>query len=93
MNKRCSVAQAKATLSECLREVEQGTLVVITRHGKPIAVLAPAEDVEQLERLRKAGPEGGLVSLAGGWQGSEDLVRQLQRSTRSKTRDITPLDI
>jgi antitoxin (DNA-binding transcriptional repressor) of toxin-antitoxin stability system len=34
-----SIAEAKARLSELLREVEAGEQVTITRRGKPIAVL------------------------------------------------------
>jgi antitoxin (DNA-binding transcriptional repressor) of toxin-antitoxin stability system len=34
-----TVAEAKAKLSELLREVEAGEQITITRRGKPIAVL------------------------------------------------------
>jgi prevent-host-death family protein len=37
MNKEVSLAEAKATLSECIREVEKGKMLVIKRHGKPVA--------------------------------------------------------
>ncbi len=38
-----SVAEAKAKLSEILTRVEQGEEVVITRRGKPVATLSPAQ--------------------------------------------------
>jgi prevent-host-death family protein len=75
-----SVAEAKATFSECIRQVETGTALMITRHGKPVAALVPPDDIEQLERLRKAGPDKGLVSIAGGWNDSEELANILEGS-------------
>jgi hypothetical protein len=45
-----------------------------------------------VERLKKAGPRGGLASLAGGWKGSEDLVRLLAQSKRTKPRRHPVLD-
>jgi prevent-host-death family protein len=87
MNKEVSLAEAKATLSECIREVESGKSVLIKRHGKPVAVLVRPQDLDNLERLKKAGPEGGLASLAGGWEGSEELARILEESVRVGQRD------
>ena len=87
MNKEISLAEAKATLSECIREVEKGNMLVIKRHGKPVAALVQPKDLDHLERLRKAGPEGGLSSVSGGWEGSEDLVRILEESKRYGSRE------
>ena len=92
MARSVSVAEAKASLSECLRDVEGGKPVLITRHGKPIAALVRAEDLEHLKRLRAAGPEGGLASLAGGWEGSEDLIRAIEESPRRGRRQGPELD-
>ena len=60
--------EAKAKFAQILRTVERGETVVITRHGKKIAHIVPAEDAERakrreaLERLRemrkKWGPTG-----------------------------------
>ena len=77
MKKNISIAEAKATFSECIREVESGSSVLITRHGKLVAVLVRPDDFEHLERLKKAGPEGGLASIAGGWEDSGELVEIL----------------
>ena len=77
-----SVAEVKATLSEQIRSVEDGHPVVITRHGRAVAALVPAEDLEALQRLRARGPEGGLASIAGGWADSQELVSILERSER-----------
>ena len=92
MNKRISLAEAKASFSECIREVENGKAVLITRHGKPVAALVRPQDLDSLERLRKAGPEGGLASLAGGWEGSEELARHLDESFRVGQRNSVSLD-
>jgi len=86
MSRNLSIVEAKTHLSNCIREVEQGGAVLITRHGKAVAALVPADILEHVERLKKAGPQGGLSSLAGGWKGSEDLVRLLTRSKRTKPR-------
>ena len=92
MHKSISVAEAKAMLSQCIRDVEMGGSVLITRHGKPVAALVPTNDLEHLQRLRKAGPEGGLASLAGGWEGSEELVQVLDESVRFGGRDDVELE-
>jgi len=88
MDKNITLAEAKATFSECIRQVETGSTVLITRHGKPVAALVRPGDLEHLERLRKAGPESGLASIAGGWKGSEELVAILDESTRVGQREV-----
>jgi prevent-host-death family protein len=92
MNKPLSVAEAKASFSACIRRVEAGNAVLITRHGKTVAALVCPSDVEHLERLRKAGPESGLVGIAGGWENSEELATILDESPRSGQRDIADLE-
>ncbi len=92
MIKQISLAEAKATLSECIRDAESGKAVLITRHGKPVAALVRTKDLENLERLKKAGPEGGLASLAGGWEESEEYVRILDESSRAGQRNVEMVD-
>lgn len=92
MEKSLSVAEAKATFSECIREVEAGFSVIITRHGRPVAALVRTDSLEELERLRKAGPQGGLASIAGGWEGSEELAKVLDESPRSEHREVPHLE-
>lgn len=86
MRRDFSVAEAKAHFSDCVRSAENGDSVVIKRHGKPVVAIVRAEDMEQLERLRAAGPEGGLASIAGGWEGSEELAEILGKQRRSPAR-------
>ncbi len=77
---------AKARLAEYVRKAEAGELILLTRHEKPVAAIVPPEDVERLEKLRSAGPEGGLAGVAGGWEGSDDLVRVVAEHPRSAYR-------
>ncbi len=65
-----SVAEAKAKLSEILKQVEAGENVTITRRGKPVAVLSPSAKVYEPFPSRAAFREkfgkvegGGLKSL------------------------------
>ncbi len=92
MLKALSVAEAKATLSDAIRDVETGTPVIITRHGKPVAALVRAEDLSTLERLRSAGPQQGLASIAGGWKGSDDLVSAINSAPRRGRRTPMSMD-
>jgi prevent-host-death family protein len=90
--KALSVAEAKATLSDAIRDVEAGGTVVITRHGKPVVALVRAEDLTAIERLRSAGPEKGLASIAGGWKGSEELVQVIKAKPRRGRRRAPSLE-
>jgi len=91
MGNSISVAEAKAALSEYIRQVEAGFPVMITRHGKPVAALVQPKELEHLERLRKAGPEKGLACIAGGWEDSGELVRILEESPRQGQRNCFAL--
>lgn len=92
MRKKISISRAKANFSAAIREAERGETLVITRHGKPVAALVDADDVERLERLRSAGPAGGLASVAGGWEGSDELVGLVRESRRQGIRDVPSPD-
>jgi prevent-host-death family protein len=81
-----SIVEAKARFSEVVREAEAGAIVMIRRHGRNVAAVVPANDAERMSRLRAAGPEEGLASIAGGWKGSEDLVSQIRAIRRTPPR-------
>jgi prevent-host-death family protein len=65
--------QAKTQLSELLDQVEKGEAVTITRHGRPVAVLAPIgaarpqktgkQWVTEMKRLRKGITLGRTVTI------------------------------
>lgn len=92
MAKTLSITRAKTNFSAAVREAESGETVVITRHGRPVAALIDADDLDQLERLRAAGPEDGLAGVAGGWEGSEELAEIVDRSRRTGSRAAPSLD-
>jgi prevent-host-death family protein len=92
MDKSISIVEAKATFSDCIRQVEAGSSVLITRHGKPVAAIVRPTELEHLERLKKAGPGSGLVSIAGGWEDSDDLAAILDKSVRHGQRDTIDLE-
>ena len=86
-----SAAKAKAEFAECMRKAEAGDPVVITRHGRPVVALVRADRLQQLERLDSASPAAGLAGLVGGWRGSEELVRLVVGSRRTKARRVPRL--
>lgn len=92
MTKMMTAADAKAHFSDCVRIAEHGHAVMITRNGKPVAVLVAADELKQIVRLRAAGPMAGLASLVGGWKGSDEFVRQLDRSPRTPPRVVVDGD-
>jgi prevent-host-death family protein len=65
--------QAKTQLSQLLDEVEKGEAVTITRHGRPVAVLAPVQSsrrkksgeawLSEVKRLRKGMTLGGTATI------------------------------
>ena len=57
-----SVAYARDNLARLLHEAEEGTLVKITRRGKPVAVVLSVRDYERL----RSSP--GLLSAYEKWR-------------------------
>jgi prevent-host-death family protein len=80
------VSDVKARFSEYVRAAEHGEHILISRHGRVVAAIVGADELERLERLRAVGPEHGLVSLAGGWEESSELADVLEGSDRQGTR-------
>jgi prevent-host-death family protein len=73
--------QARAQLPLIASEAVAGTSSVITRHGKPVAVVVPVEQwrVQQARSLR----QGGVLALRGSgrglWpEGAAQAVTQLR---------------
>ena len=65
-----SVADAKNRLPELIRAMENGEEVVITRHGKPVAQLAPAP---RERRPIRWGAMRDRIRLLPGW---DDPLRE-----------------
>jgi prevent-host-death family protein len=64
--------EAKTHLPRLIRAVERGETVIITRHGKPVAKLAPVEDqrrkdiaevMERMAALRRRLPKVSIEEL------------------------------
>jgi prevent-host-death family protein len=64
-----SVAEAKDRLPELIRAVEAGEKIVITRHGRPVAQLAPAPKTRRRVRL---GAMKERIRLRPGWAAPVD---------------------
>lgn len=63
-----SAYEAKTHLPRLIRAVEQGETVIITRHGKPVAQLAPVEDhradvAAVIARMKRARAKRPKVSV------------------------------
>lgn len=72
MSKTVGAYEAKTHLAELLDRVERGERVTITRHGRPVAVLAPppgvadrtaGETVDALLELRRGRRLGSGLSI------------------------------
>ena len=57
---RIGVFDAKARLSELIDRALSGETIVVTRHGKRIAAVIPADDLELLEALENARDAAAL---------------------------------
>lgn len=56
-----SIAYARTNLPRLVREAEKGKTIVLSRYGKPVARLSPAEPVEK--PARKLGTGKGRVRI------------------------------
>jgi len=75
-----SLADAKAQLSKLIDRVESGEEIVITRHGRAVARVAPVEqpkkplDLDALAELRKRMPPWSRPSA--------ELIREMRDEER-----------
>ena len=102
--KIASVADVKAHLSAYIKASED-ELVVITKNGKPVAVLLPMEDDDELERLtlaysrrfqsilqeaREHVRAGGGIAHDDFWREIETDVQEAAPAQDSPTEDRNP---
>ena len=66
--------EAKTHLAQLLSEVEHGETIVITRHGKPIAHLVPAE--AQKRATRRAAVER-FEAWRATWKGIDMSLEEI----------------
>jgi prevent-host-death family protein len=101
--KIASVAEIKAQFSAFLKASEGGP-VVVTRNGRPVAVIVGVQDEDEIERLLMAYSPHLRAILdrsrrqfrEGKWLGEEEFWSQFehakppQKSARSKVRRAEP---
>jgi len=58
-----SISNAKNNLSSLIREVMQGTSIVITDRGRPVARLEPVSSMEDVDTRVRGLVQDGLVAL------------------------------
>ena len=69
------MTQARAEFADLVNRVVYGSeRIVVTRHGKPIAAIVPAEDLARLEELDQ--PDAGTVIRIGTDPTSEPVPAQ-----------------
>ena len=56
-------SEAKTHFLRILDEVEQGQTVLVTRHGKTVARIEPAEETEQARRSRRERAYQSILEL------------------------------
>jgi prevent-host-death family protein len=71
------LAEIEARIEDYLRAAEAGETIVVTRDGNPVAALIPFAEDSHSE------PGEGLASLAGGWEGSEELIELIEEARRA----------
>jgi prevent-host-death family protein len=81
MMKRIGAFEAKTRLGQLLNLVEAGEEVVITRHGKPVAKLVPAQVGHDRQKARRVADQlleaGRGVTLGG--LNIKDLINEGRR--------------
>jgi prevent-host-death family protein len=76
-----SAAEANRSFSRLLRAAREGTRIVITSHGTPVAALSPIEGDEQERERRRAA----LAEMEKRWEAREPVV--VGRWTREELHD------
>ncbi len=78
MTERVGVRELREGLSRYLRRVRAGERLVVTEHGRPLAVLSPwAEDGDVLDRLVA---DGRMRRGTGGLLAVEPVKRPISRA-------------
>lgn len=84
MTKTAPASEVKESFADYVRSAEGGEPVVITRYGRPVAVLMSASRYARLERLAAPAGEAGLAGLAGRWDDGDELADEVERVVRGR---------
>lgn len=91
ITKTMSAAEAKTHFGDCLSSAETGTPVIITRYGKVVAAIVSADVLQQLERLRHAGPDAGLGGLVGLFDDGDELADAVEATAAEDSKAVEEL--
>jgi len=76
MTKTLTLRDANQTFARCIREVESGEEIVITRNGIPVARLSPVSKRRVLTAEQQAAWEHLSAAMEKGWDiGAEPFDR------------------
>jgi len=67
MSKTLTLREANQTFSRCVREVEAGEEITITRRGLPVARIVPVRHKRILSRDQEKALEQALKIMEEGW--------------------------
>ena len=67
MTKTLTLRDANQTFARCIREVEAGEDIIITRNGKPVARLSPISQQRVLTPEQLAAWERIKAAMETGW--------------------------
>lgn len=91
MTEVLSVADAKRRFSELIERVGRGERFLVTRRGKPVLALVPADEVPAGERPQKRG----LLAVMGileGVEGADEWYEDMQRIVADRQNQM-PRDV
>ena len=85
VEREAPVAEVKARFSEYVSlSASQGTRIVITRRGRPVAALVGLDDLQTLSQAEK---RKGLSELIGKGEGFGDIAGCVERLYQSRRGD------
>jgi prevent-host-death family protein len=81
MPEEMGVAEAKRRFSELIDRVRSGEVFVVTRRGRPVVALVPAEETEDAQPQRYIGL-AAVAGVAEEWDDIDDFVREIYAARR-----------
>lgn len=92
MPKSVPITEIEARPRSWFRAAEAGESILVTRRGRTVAVVLPAAKLGKPDQktVPQLESQAGLAGLAGGWEGSEELVKLIGRNRRSRRRSLKP---